>query len=296
MTRPVLSMTGFGRSEGSDDRHQLSVEIRSLNHRSLQWKGRFPPHSQELEAATEAILRKHLTRGALHLSIEIHSLEKRPSVAFDEEMARLYRTRLEDLAGRLGYKESPSLEYVLGLPGVVERLEDEPEMGSLAGLYESVLTAALEMLVEGRQREGAVLATELRGRADVIRSCVERIESRLPEVKAEYQDRLEKRIREFLDSRGHAVEELDLLREVAIYSDRSDVAEELSRLHTHIDELHRILDQGGLLGRRVDFLSQEMLREINTTGSKSADSELAHLVVEVKAELERIKEQSQNLE
>jgi uncharacterized protein (TIGR00255 family) len=296
MTAPVMSMTGFGRSEGGDGRHQLTVEIRSLNHRSLQWKGRFPPHAQELEAATDVVLRKHLARGAIHLSVEIRQIEKQPGVSFDEDMAILYKAKLDVIADRLGYENPPRLEYVLGLPGVVERIEEEPEMATLLGLYEKVLSQALEMLVEGRKREGEILAEELRSRSRTIQSCVERIESRLPLVKKDYQERLEKRIREYLDARGHAVEEVELLREVAIYADKSDVAEELSRLRTHIDELNRILDEGGPLGRRLDFLGQEMLREINTTGSKSADSELAHLVVEVKAELERIKEQSQNLE
>lgn len=296
MTAAVQSMTGFGRSEGADDRYRLTVEIRSLNHRSLHWKGRFPSHAQELEAATDAILREHLNRGAIHLSVEISQIEKQPEVAFDEEMALLYKQRLDALAGKLGYDAPPRLEYLLGLPGVVERIEEEPEIPTLVALYETVLRSAVEMLVEGRRREGRILVDELRSRTGSIQACVERIEERLPLVKKDYQDRLEKRIREFLDTRGHSVEEVDLLREVAIFSEKSDVAEELSRLRTHIEELRRILEEGGPLGRRLDFLGQEMLREINTTGSKSADSELAHLVVEVKAELERIKEQSQNLE
>ena len=296
MTRPVMSMTGFGRAESRDDHHQLSVEIRSLNHRSLQWKGRFPPHSQELEAATETILRRHVTRGSIHLSLEIQSLERKPGVVFNEELAGLYQKRLKDMAGRLGYADAPRFEFLLSLPGVMERVDDQAQLSGLLGLYESVLTQALEMLVESRQREGAILAQDLRSRAAVIQTCVDRIEERLPEVRQEYQERLEKRIREFLDTRGHSIEDLDLLREVAIFAERADVAEELIRLRTHIGELNRILDEGGPLGRRIDFLVQEMLREINTTGSKSADSLLAHQVVEVKAELERIKEQSQNLE
>ena len=224
MTAPVLSMTGFGRSEGADERHSLTVEVRSLNHRGLQWKGRFPPYAQELEAATDPILRTYLNRGAIHLSVEIRKIEKQPVVQFDEGMARLYKEELDAMAGRLGYDELPRLEYVLGLPGVVERIEVEPEMATLLDLYETVLKQALEMLVEGRKREGAILVDELRFRSEVIQSRVGQIEARLPQVNQDYRDRLEKRIREFLDTRGHSLEEVDLLREVAIFSEKSDVA------------------------------------------------------------------------
>ncbi|MEZ5988227.1 MAG: YicC/YloC family endoribonuclease [Planctomycetota bacterium] len=289
-------MTGFGRAEGASEAFRLSVELRSVNHRNLAWKGRLPAWLQELEPDIDARLRRRLGRGSVHVGIDVEALERQTTVAIDGDLARSYLAQLDTLARDLGYEERPPLAYLLGMPGVVERQDRGPRAAEVRDLCLEVLDHALAELVAAREREGEATRTELHDRIARIEADVEALATRIPGVHEEYRLRLERRVLDFMAERGISAEKAEVLREVAIYADKSDVSEELNRLRTHAGELRRLLGQGGSVGRPIDFLVQEMLREIHTTGSKSADAELAHLVIDVKAELERIKEQAANLE
>ncbi len=300
----IRSMTGFGTATLEDGALSVRVEARSVNHRYLKVQLRLPRRLEALDPEIEALVQKHLRRGAVSLAVACEDPMAVVAGHIDEETVLRYRDQVVRLWNRLGRSEPAWVDPItplLPLPGSVVTRGDDAIAGIAPELRELVLravAAALADLDRSRGLEGQDLARILAVHADAVTHFVDLVAERAPSVPRELRDRLVTRVRTLLQEAGSgdAIDAATLLRELSVLADRCDVTEELGRLRTHLDRLRAILAGGGETGRRLDFLLQEMLRETNTIGSKANDATIAHAVVEMKCELERLKEQVQNLE
>jgi uncharacterized protein (TIGR00255 family) len=291
----IRSMTGFGQAEGALGAARLSVEVRTVNHRFFSPSIKLPTVCSRWETDVRDLMRARVSRGHVTLMARIERADG-AGASIDETRFAAVVAQLRSLHERHSLDGGVDLASVLRMPDViaVAREEDvEPE--SPAELLE-VVDRALEALGRMREDEGTRLAAILRARLDVIAGALQRIAERAPERVVAHRDRLRAAVRELTD--GLAVDESRLAQEIAILADKLDVSEELDRFGAHIAAFHAVLSESGgePVGKRLGFLLQEMLREANTTGSKGADASILHEVVTVKEELERIREQVENLE
>jgi uncharacterized protein (TIGR00255 family) len=288
----LRSMTGFGAAAGEAGGREVRVEVRAVNHRHLQVKSRLPSELFGLEAEVEARVKKRLSRGAVSVSV---SVARRPAgeAGIDIEAALRYRDTLSQLAQRFGAGGVP-LEAVLGLPGVLAAAPDELGEEEGAAVLR-LLERALVELERMRAAEGAAIEADLKRNADAIAKLVARVEKRMPRVVRAHHEALKKRVAELMGDAA-AADPKDLAREIALLADRLDVSEEIARLKSHMEQLKAFLGKGGDLGRPLDFLVQEIFREANTIGAKCNDAPVAHLVVDLKTRIERLREQVQNVE
>jgi uncharacterized protein (TIGR00255 family) len=288
-------MTGFG--SASLDRRGLraSVEARSVNNRHLKVIVRASPVLAPFESAIEEMARGRFRRGTVNLNISIHR-DAAPA-ALDVAVAREYANKLRELGRTLRIPGEPDLALLSTLPGVLavpETVETLPEEDFKA--VQKAIDAAFAKLAGMRDREGANLKKDFARRARAIGAIVGRIKSRAPRVRQEYLERLRDRVRRLVADAEVEVSDRDLLRELAVFAERSDITEELTRLVSHLDQFKLALDEDDEVGRRLDFLVQEMAREANTTSAKSGDTEISKHCVDLKVELDRLKEQVQNVE
>lgn len=291
---PLRSMTGFGAGTCSEADVHVRVEVRTVNHRYLQLKVKLPPDLAALESDVEAAVRKALERGAVTLSVAVEA-GATSAVRIDRELARRYLGELEALGKELALAGRPSLDTLLALPGVVGTEADSGLREREARLVRNAVRDALADLVVMREREGEALGADLRANAAAVTKEAARIGKRMPKVVREHHKKLQQRLQELLGGQTK-IAASELPRELALLADRMDVSEELARLTSHLEQWDELLEKGGAVGRQLDFLVQEMLREANTIGSKCNDAEVAHSVVEVKTRIERLREQVQNLE
>ncbi|MFT7664604.1 MAG: hypothetical protein ACI87A_002837 [Planctomycetota bacterium] len=290
----LRSMTGFGAASGESKGLVVQVEIRSVNHRYLQSKIRIPSEFGALEQKVDALIRKRLNRGSVATSISI-SYPGGRKATIDSDAARNYERVLTKLSKELKLDGRPELRSILTLPGVVSVDATVGHSAKDTKLITVTAAEALEGLFEMRTREGESLEKDLRVHMESLKKLVAKIETRMPQVVKAVQASLHKRVDALLDGRG-SLKDSDLAREVALIADRGDVAEELSRLESHIEQIETRLNKGGAIGKQLDFLVQELVRELNTVGSKCSDSKVAHFVVEGKTAVERMREQVQNVE
>ena len=296
----VRSMTGFGRAELSGEAATVTVEARSVNHRHLDVALRFPKSLAPLELDARRLVQARLERGRVDVTL---TLTQAPGgatarVRIDDALAREYVARARELGGALGLGGEVTLAWILERPGVA-RLEEgsETETGEAAApwpLVAAVLGKALDELVARRAAEGDRLAAELRTRLAELAATVETMAVRAPAAAARREARLRERLQSLLA--GPAIDEARIVTEAAIWADKTDVTEELARLGVHLGECLALLDKGGPVGRPLDFLAQELNREINTVGAKADDLELSQAALAAKGVLEKIREQVQNLE
>ena len=288
-------MTGFGAAEAEAKGVSVRAEIRSVNHRHLQAKLRLPPEAGHLEPEVEGLIRKKLSRGAL--TVNVHVARHGPAAAarLDEDLARAYCEQLTAMGRRLGIEAEVELEDLLGLPGVVAGGDDDLRDSHVGRLVLRAVSAAARELLEMRAQEGEALERDLQKHAQAIGRAVAKIGRRMPKVVRVHQANLKLRVQELIGD-STALDAADLAREVALLADRLDVSEELTRLEAHLEQLVALLAKGGSVGRKLDFLAQEFLREANTIGSKCNDAQVAHDVVDLKTHIERLREQVQNVE
>jgi uncharacterized protein (TIGR00255 family) len=288
-------MTGFGNGAATHGTEQISVELKTVNGKFCEVKARLPRELAPLEADFVRLLKDRLARGSVDAQVRrsaVGALAAVPHV--DAALAGAYATALREAAKAAGLSAELSVHDLLALEGVVRLEERAPDMAAARAALTEATQAALVNVVAARRREGAALEADLRSRAAAVRRIVERLAVAAPAAVSSFRERLHERVREIM-----ADVPLDpgrLEQEVVLFADRSDVAEELARLRAHMDELDRLLGQDGPVGRQLDFLIQEINREANTTGSKSQATELTRLVVELKTEIERMREQVQNVE
>jgi uncharacterized protein (TIGR00255 family) len=293
-------MTGFGRAELRGDTLVVTVEARSVNHRHLDVALRLPRALAALELDARRAVAARLERGRVDIAVQVATVAGQPTqrIVTDAALAREYVARARALAaelGDLGASAGITLEWVLGRPGVV-RVEDA-ELADAAvpwAVLEQALGRALDELVDRRTAEGEHLARELRSLHAELVGIVTTMAARAPAALQRREERLRERLRALVGSAG--VDEGRILTEAAVWADKADIAEELVRLRAHLAELALVLDKGGPMGRPLDFLLQELGREVNTVASKSDDLELSQAALAGKGVLEKMREQVQNLE
>lgn len=292
-------MTGFGDASGQYATAHYFVEIRSLNNKYFKSTIRLPEDYQGLEAELESELRRKLTRGTITMIGRVHDSSASAGMEINHEALTRYVDQVMRSPAVADGRVSLDLGALMALPGVVQQPADEEvrlERARIAFL--ELLGQACDHLLSMRQREGAMLVEDLRGHHGLIADRLAQIQSRTPIVVEEYEKRLRLRVETLLKDAGLTVQPTDLIREVAIFAERSDVAEEVQRLSAHLEQFDGLLREKGdrPMGRTLDFLSQEMLREANTIASKSGDSVISREIVEIKGAIDRIKEQVQNVE
>lgn len=291
----LRSMTGFGAATGQVGSLHARVEVRSVNHRHLQTKLRLPQELSALEPEVETQVRKTLERGTVTLSVSVERAAHGGGALLDAALARQYLAQVRELGAELGLAGEVSLPQLIALPGVVAPASNGELPDKLRGELLALVKKALEALVEMRSVEGRALAEDLRGNLAALSVLVARIEKRMPKVVRQQQKNLRKRVEELLGPSA-ALSQTDLARELALLADRSDVAEELARLKSHVAQFESEMRRTESVGRRLDFLVQELLREVNTIASKCNDADVAHWSVDMKARIERLREQVQNIE
>jgi uncharacterized protein (TIGR00255 family) len=291
-------MTGYGRAEAVLGGRKYVVEIKSLNHRYLELSLRIPANLLPLEMEIKKKINEQLIRGKIDITIrrETYSgIEGSRLLEVNLPLVKNYYDLLIQLKDLFNLKEDITLDMMAGLKDVfipLETLEDEITVlwEGLAG----VLSNAIAALIDMRQKEGEVLGQDLKARLYLINEHLDEIDARAPQIVLEYQKRLVARIRELMD--GMVIDESRLSQEVAIMAEKSDITEEIVRFRSHIKQFFEMLKSPEAMGRKVDFLIQEMNREVNTIGSKSNDAEISCHVIEIKSELAKLREQVQNLE
>ncbi|MGI6285381.1 YicC/YloC family endoribonuclease [Neomoorella humiferrea] len=291
----LYSMTGYGRGEAKSDGLTVTVEIRSVNQRFLDVVVRLPRLYAALEEKIRQVIKNALSRGRVEVMISINEEfgEKRP-LTVDMGLAMAYYNALKELAQKLALSADITAEKLLAFPEVVKIAEPQWDEAVLWPVVEEALTKALDELLAMRRAEGGRLKADLEKRLLYIRQQVEAIRERAPEVPREYAKRLRERIAELCG--GIPLDPGRLEMEVALLAERADVTEEIVRLLSHLEQLALAMDGTEPAGRRLDFILQEMWREINTIGAKAGDLAISNLVVAVKGELEKMREQVQNLE
>jgi uncharacterized protein (TIGR00255 family) len=287
-------MTGYGRGTCQVGGRRLVVELRSLNHRFLEVKLRLPWADPAVEANLTALLRGKVDRGVVSVGVREEGGGAAQEVRADVELARSYAAALESIRSALQLEEPVSLALLAAQPGVLVVGEQVRDGDELWAQLKPGVEQSLAALLESREREGAALQADLEARAATLQKAA----ADLRELTRDAPDVYRKRLRERLERalQDHSLDPGRVAQEVAFLADKADVAEELTRLETHLGELKRLLQQSGPSGRRLDFLTQELNREINTIGSKSQSAQVAARVVDAKAELERLREQIQNVE
>ena len=292
----LRSMTGFGASDAEAGEVGLRVEVRSVNHRHLLVKTRLASDFASLDGDVERLVKRRVERGAVTVHLTVDAPRAGDAATLSKETAARYRRQIAELAGELGLEDRVSLDTLLSLPGVVavgaNGVADDP--GARRRVL-ALVDEALGRLQEMRAAEGAAIEADLRKHATATRRVFEKIERRMPAVVKAHQKSLERRVTELLGGR-YSVEPTDVAREAALLADKLDVSEEVSRLRSHLEQLEAFLEKGGRIGRKLDFLVQEIFREINTLGSKCSDAKVAHWVVDAKTHAERLREQVQNVE
>ncbi|MDD3580949.1 MAG: YicC family protein [Desulfobacca sp.] len=293
----INSMTAFGRGQAENSEKRLVVEIRTLNHRFLDLHFRLPRRFQGLEDRLRELLKSKIARGRVELNLEVMPLgQSNKTLVLDRALLQEAQELLEELRHCCSISEPVRLEHFLRFPELITI--QEPVVEDEAANWEilsQALQQALDTIAAMRRTEGQNLANDLRQRLVLINRQLAAISVQAPEVPRLYRERLAARLTQILPEPA-LMEETRLLQEVALLADRADISEELTRLSSHLEQFQQSLASSGAVGRKLDFLIQEMHREINTIGSKANDLKISQAVVEIKNELERIREQVQNIE
>jgi len=293
----IRSMTGYGRAEVSGARLSLSVECKSLNHRHLDIAVRLPRAFSALELDARRVVQGAVQRGRVEVGVSVASVEGAPSADLTINMAqaRAYVAMARRAGDELNMGGVPTLQWMLEQPGVITREEQATLSPDESWpLLRDGLDKALGELCARRETEGAALDKELRALLAALREQVSVMSSRGPAATERKQQRLRERIQALIGSTP--LDEARVATEVAMWAEKGDITEELARLRAHMEEFARLLDEGGPVGRTLDFLIQEMNREVNTVGSKADDLELSQAAIAAKSTLEKLREQAQNIE
>jgi uncharacterized protein (TIGR00255 family) len=292
----LLSMTGHGDAAGQSDRLSVAVEIRSVNNRHLKVSFRSPDAFLALESQVEKLIRQTLDRGSVTVSLYVKRRDEQQLYQLEPEVLAGYWQQLQALAQQLGTNPPENLTALLALPGVVHEGERKSLEEQDWPIIAETISAALEKLQAFRLQEGAHMAEQLQQWLSDIENQVQIIAQRAPQIVADYRDRLLARLQELTKGVELSWSEPDVLRELSLFADRCDISEELARLGSHLQQFSTLLTVRESTGRKLDFLCQELFREVNTIGSKANDLLLSRHVVEIKAIIEKIRELVQNIE
>lgn len=291
----IKSMTGFGRAQETVDGMTVTVELKSVNHRYFEFTAKVPRTYGFLEEKLKSFLNARISRGKMECYVSIENLEESDmEVLVNPSLAKGYVDALRTLSETFGLKEDYSAISIAKFPDVLTLRKAPADEEKIWNAVQKVTELAVERFVTMRETEGEKLRADILSKADTILEHVAFVESRSPQTVREYHEKLRQRMEELLENTQ--VDEQRLLTEAAIFADKVAVDEETVRLRSHISQLREFLDADEPIGRKLDFLVQEMNRESNTIGSKAQDVEIAKRVIAIKAEVEKIREQVQNIE
>ena len=291
----IKSMTGYGRAVETVNGREFTVELRSVNNRYLDCSVRLPRQLSFAEDAVKQAVKASVSRGKVDVFISLRTeAEEDVSVSLNRGVLEGYLTAMRQMVTEFGVQDDISVSAVSRLPDVFTVEKKEVDEDQLLQDLLQVVEKALEGYDAMRTREGAALNADLHSRGETILTLVSQVEQGNGQTVADYRTRLENKLREVLENT--AIDESRILTEAAIFADKVAVDEETVRLRSHLQQMNSMLSGGGAIGRKLDFLLQEMNREANTIGSKCTDVKLARIVVDIKAELEKIREQTQNIE
>ena len=287
------SMTGFGRASHRANGNTITVELRSTNHRYLEIDQRLPNGYSALQGPVAELIRSRVRRGRVEATVLVQGSTRR-RVAFDEPLLRRYYDALVALKGRFGLEGTVTLDHLLALPQALNIAEDRAPADELGDTLRQTTTEALQELLRSRRREGAKLVTDLRHQVQGIERHLRAVKRRMPKALQQQRRQLRQRLLDLIGP-GKAVLPAHL-EQAASLAKEADVHEELVRLESHLSYMRQSFSGETLVGKRLDFIAQELMREANTLGAKLDDPQSAHEVVEIKGCIEKIREQVQNLE
>lgn len=291
----IKSMTGFGREQRIIDQYDIQVEIKSVNHRYYEFTSRLPRTYNYLEEKLKSFIKGYISRGKVEVNVSINNLNGREtSIKADKLVAMGYVNALREVNEELGLEDDLKLSKLIKFSDIfnVQRAPIDEEY--IWNMVKDVTQTAVERFVEMRETEGSALKSDLLAKLDIVENYLVKVEEQSPKTAESYRERLYQKLLDVLGDTG--IDEQRILTEAAIYSEKIAVDEETVRLHSHIAQFRTLLDSSEPVGRKLDFLLQEVNREINTIGSKAQDLEITKYVVEMKAEVEKIREQVQNIE
>ncbi|HXF10482.1 MAG TPA: YicC/YloC family endoribonuclease [Desulfuromonadaceae bacterium] len=293
----MKSMTGYGRGECARDGFKITVELGAVNRRQSEISVNLPRELETLEAQVRDAINARVARGRVSARISIHAAESNASAKMhiNERLAKAYATELARLAKQLKIAGTVTLDHIIRAPGVFQSDDDLFEAEDIWPAVEKALKQALDALIRMREREGTHLASDLAARIGVMRKSVEKVQKQAPATAENYRRQLLERVKA-AGIENIAPDDERLMKEIILFADRSDITEELTRLQSHFQQFEDCRKAKEPVGRTLDFLAQEMNREINTIGSKANDAVISREVVTLKAELERFREQVQNVE
>lgn len=291
----LKSMTGYGRAQKILNGRDITVEIRSVNHRYYEYTSRIPRTYSYIDEKLKALLKTGISRGKVDVAVTINNIEGKDSeIAVNKSIAEGYVSALRGISDELGLKDDLTLSNLIKLPDIfnIQKTPDDEEM-VWNDVYE-VTNEALEKFIDMRGVEGKLLGENIIEKADYILEMVEKVEELSPQTVENYRNRLYKKLSEVLEDKN--IDDQRILTEAAVFSEKIAVDEETVRLRSHISQLKTILESDEAVGRKLDFVVQEINREVNTIGSKAQDLNVTKIVVEMKSEIEKIREQIQNIE
>ena len=297
MVAPLLSMTGHGEAQRQEAGVRVAVEVRTVNNRYLKVSLRTSEGYGSLEPQIESLIRDQLRRGAVMVNVRVDRESSPEDFQLNEVVLASYHRQIQELARRCAWAGDVRIDSLLMLPGVVaENAGHVVDVNVVWPVVERTLREALENLSQMRAEEGAAMGRDLQANCQAIAADLDQIEQRAPLVVEGYRKRLLERVNKLLEEFGLEIQPADVVREVGLFTDRSDMSEEIVRLRSHLQQFEAIArtEQGN--GRKLEFVIQEMLRETNTIGSKANDAEIARHVVEIKTAIERMREMIQNVE
>ena len=291
----IKSMTGFGRETAEANGYIITVELKSVNHRYFEFNCRLPRQYGFLEEKLKSFINSKVARGKVDCFLTIEALNTdNADVVINHTFASAYVKALKELSAEYGLKEDFGTVALSHFQDVLVLKKAEEDEERLWNDVKAVAEKAIDKFIQMRETEGAKMKEDIYARGQFILECVSFVEERSPQTVKEYNDKLVARVHELLGD--VSLDEARILQEVAVYADKVAVAEETVRLRSHIEQLNKFLESSEAVGRKMDFLVQEINREANTIGSKANDVEIARKVVDIKAEIEKIREQIQNIE
>lgn len=291
----IKSMTGFGRSEVSDDNRKITVEMKSVNHRYFEPAIKMPKKLNFYDAGIRTVLKKYINRGKVDIFITYEDFsENKFSLKYNEELAGEYMDVFRRMSEKFGIDNDVKVSGLSRYPEVITMEEQNPDDEEVWHMLEKAVEMACEQFVQTRFAEGEKLLTDLIGKLDYMITLVDNIEEKYPQIVSEYRTRLEDKIHELLADAN--IDENRIATEVTIFADKICVDEETVRLRSHIESTRSTLLEGGSIGRKLDFIAQEMNREANTILSKANDLSISEWAISLKTEIEKVREQIQNIE
>jgi uncharacterized protein (TIGR00255 family) len=290
-------MTGFGEARRQSGAVAVAIELRTVNNRYFKFSLRASEGYSSLEPQIETVVREHVKRGTVNVSLKIDRRASPEESALNLEILDSYRQQLELYQTEFQLPRGVAIEHLLALPGVIREIDATSEFSEAAWpTVRATLEESLLKLAEFRADEGRAMAADMQANCVLIAGALEQVAGRAPTLVENYRNRLHERVASLLEEYQVTLEPADLIREVSIFAERSDISEEIVRLRSHLDQFAAVMSAEESAGRKLEFVIQEMFREVNTIGSKSNDVEVARSVIEMKTAIERLREMIQNVE